>query len=261
MNYVLYGIIYLLVFYMGVTVFSYLNLVVYALPKKEKLTVRHTKCISCGHEQTWKDSIPIFSRIRYQNRCRYCGAKRSKRELFVELAGGLFAVLSLAVYGIHVSALFVFLVICDLAVITLIDADTQEIPPQLNLILLILGIIGIWALPGPTLKERIIGLFAISVPMFILMLFNGFGGGDVKMMFAAGMLLGWKGNLAAFFIGVVVGGAFAIYLLASKKKGRKDQFAFGPFLAVGILISMINNFGDSVVSMYVDYIKSMMTFY
>lgn len=261
MNYVLYAIIYLLVFYMGITVFSYLNLVIAALPKKEKLTERHSHCPSCDHEQTWKDGIPIFSRIRYQNRCRYCGAVRSKRELFVELAGGAFAVLAFAFYGIHISALFVFLVICDLAVITMVDADTQEIPPQLNLILLLLGVVSIWALPGPTIVERIIGLFAISVPMFILMLFNGFGGGDVKMMFAAGMLLGWKGNLAAFFIGVIVGGVYAVFLLATKKKGRKEHFAFGPFLAVGILISMIHNFGDTMVSTYIYYVKSLMTFY
>lgn len=261
MNYVLYSIIYVLVFYMGVTVFSYLNLVISALPKKEKLIARHANCPSCGHEQTWKDGLPLISRLLYRNRCRYCGAVRSKRELLVELAGGVFAVISLAFYGIHLSALFVFLVICDLAVITMIDADTQEIPPQLNLILLLLGIIGIWALPGPTVPERIIGLFAISVPMFVLMLFNGFGGGDVKMMFAAGMLLGWKGVLAAFLIGVLVGGVYAVYLLLGRKKGRKEHFAFGPFLAIGIFVSMMRNFGDTMVSTYIDYIKSMMTLY
>ena len=164
---------------MGVTVFSYLNLVIERLPKKEKLTIRHSHCKQCDHEQTWKDVIPIFSRIRYQNRCRYCGSVLPKRPLIIELIGGAFAVFSVAMYGIHLSALLFFLVICDLMVITMIDADTQEIPPQLNVILLLLGIPAIWVLPGPTIIERVIGLFAISVPMFILMLFNGFGGGDV----------------------------------------------------------------------------------
>ena len=156
-------------------------------------------------------------------------------------------------------ALLFFLVICDLMVITMIDADTQEIPPQLNVILLLLGIPAIWVLPGPTIIERVIGLFAISVPMFILMLFNGFGGGGVKMMFAAGFLLGWKGVVAAFFVGIIVGGAYAIYLLASKKKGRKEHFAFGPFLAFGVLVALTQNLGDTMISMYIDYVKSMMT--
>lgn len=166
---------------------------------------------------------------------------------------------ALAMYGIHLSALLFFLVICDLMVITMIDADTQEIPPQLNVILLLLGIPAIWVLPGPTIIERVIGLFAISVPMFILMLFNGFGGGDVKMMFAAGFLLGWKGVIGAFFVGIIVGGAYAIYLLVKKKKGRKEQFAFGPFLAFGVLVSLTQNLGDTMISMYIDYVKSMMT--
>lgn len=259
MNYFLYAMIYILVFLMGVTVFSYLNLVIERLPKKEKLTIRHSHCKQCDHEQTWKDVIPIFSRIRYQNRCRYCGSVLPKRPLIIELVGGAFAVFSVAMYGIHLSALLFFLVICDLMVITMIDADTQEIPPQLNVILLLLGIPAIWVLPGSTIIERVIGLFAISVPMFILMLFNGFGGGDVKMMFAAGFLLGWKGVVAAFFVGIIVGGAYAIYLLASKKKGRKEHFAFGPFLAFGVLVALTQNLGDTMISMYIDYVKSMMT--
>lgn len=259
MRYFLYTIIYILVFCMGVTVFSYLNLVIERLPKKETLTIRHVHCKQCDHEQTWKDVIPIFSRIRYQNRCRYCGCTLPIRPLIIELFGGAFAVLSFALYGIHLSTVLFFLVICDLMVITMIDADTQEIPPQLNVILLLLGIPSIWLLPGPTIVERVIGLFAVSVPMFILMLFNGFGGGDVKMMFATGFLLGWKGNVAAFFIGVIVGGVYAIYLLASKKKGRKEHFAFGPFLAFGILVALAHNFGDMLISTYIDYVKSMMT--
>ena len=83
MNYFLYAMIYILVFLMGVTVFSYLNLVIERLPKKEKLTIRHSHCKQCDHEQTWKDVIPIFSRIRYQNRCRYCGSVLPKRPLIV----------------------------------------------------------------------------------------------------------------------------------------------------------------------------------
>lgn len=90
------------------------------------------------------------------------------------------------------------------------------------------------------------------------MLFNGFGGDDVKMMFAAGLVLGWKGNVAAFFIGVITGGVYAIVMLATKKKGRKDHFAFGPFLAAGILIALTRGLGDYLVGMYVDYVKSML---
>ena len=203
-------------------------------------------------------SFRSFPGFVIKKRSNIVGSVLPKRPLIIELVGGAFAVFSVAMYGIHLSALLFFLVICDLMVITMIDADTQEIPPQLNVILLLLGIPAIWVLPGPTIIERVIGLFAISVPMFILMLFNGFGGGDVKM-FAAGFLLGWKGVVGAFFVGIIVGGAYAIYLLVKKKKGRKEQFAFGPFLAFGVLVSLTQNLGDTMISTYIDYVKSMMT--
>ena len=106
MNYFLYAMIYILVFLMGVTVFSYLNLVIERLPKKEKLTIRHSHCKQCDHEQTWKDVIPIFSRIRYQNRCRYCGSVLPKRPLIIELAGGAFAAFSVITVGVGLPFVF-----------------------------------------------------------------------------------------------------------------------------------------------------------
>ena len=160
-------------------------------------------------------------------------------------------------YGISTKTFLMFLIICDLVVISFIDMDTQEIPPQLNVILLAFGILAIWIFDGVGLKERFLGLIVISLPMFILLLlFNGFGGGDVKLMAAAGFLVGARGIIVAFFIGAILGALYAVYLLISKKKDRKGQFAFGPFLAVGIMISLFNNFGTHIVQKYIDLLKS-----
>lgn len=252
----LYTIIYLLVFYMGATVFSYLWLVAERLPKQEDLTVRHTVCAACGHEQTWQDGVPIFSRIRYQNRCRYCGSVLPKGELIFELAGGALAALSFWAYGIQTASVLMFLVACDLALIAVIDAKTGYIPPVLNGILFALGVIGIWIMPDVPFTERLIGMAAVSVPMLLIaLLFHGFGLGDVKMMAAAGMLLGWKGTVAAFLMGAITGGAYAIWLLATHKKGKKDSFAFGPFLAFGVLVSMLRGCGDMLVTAYLNYVQ------
>lgn len=254
-------ILYLVVFFVGTFVFSGIHELIKRIPAKQKLDIWNRSCSACGEKYIWKETIPLVAALRYQNKCPRCGKKQTMRAVLLELAGGTFAVVSVVVYGYSFAALLFFAVTCDLMLITMIDADTQEIPPQLNVILLLLGIVAIWLFPEISLQERIIGLFAVSVPMFVLMLFNGFGGGDVKMMFAAGFLLGWKGVVAAFFIGIVVGGAFAVYLLVSKKKGRKEQFAFGPFLALGVFISLIHNLGDTAISVYIDYLKSMMTYY
>jgi leader peptidase (prepilin peptidase)/N-methyltransferase len=105
---------------------------------------------------------------------------------------------------------------------------------------------------GPTLAERAIGVVCISVPLILIVLLvpGGFGGGDIKMMAASGLLLGWKGNVAAFFVGLILGGAYAVWLLAAKKKGRKEHFAFGPFLSIGIAASLYAGLGTTLVNAY-----------
>lgn len=242
-------------FLMGAVVFSYLNLIIKALPVNGNIIRLHHTCLLCGHEQSTGDSFPIFSYFRYKGKCRYCNGSIPLRPLFTEILGGILMVICELAYGISVETFFVFLVICDLTVISFIDADTQEIPLVLNIILFILGIASVWIIGEPCITDRVIGIFAISLPMFLLaVLFNGFGGGDVKLMAAAGFLLGWKAVVAAFFFAVIAGGAYAVYLLATKKKGRKGYFAFGPFLCVGIFLALINNNGTRLVQMYVDYL-------
>jgi leader peptidase (prepilin peptidase)/N-methyltransferase len=144
-------------------------------------------------------------------------------------------------------------------VIAVIDIDTQYIPPELNILLAVIGLLSNWTLPGPSLLERLIGAVCIALPLILIVLIipEGFGWGDIKMMAASGVLLGWKGNIAAFFIGLVLGGIYGIWLLARKKKGRKEHFAFGPFLSIGIAVSMYAGVGTWLVSQYIERIVQM----
>ena len=75
-----------------------------------------------------------------------------------------------------------------------------------------------------------------------------FGGGDIKLMFGAGFFLGAKLTVVAAFIGILLGGGFGALLLAKKKANRKSQFAFGPFLCIGIAIAMF--FGETIADWY-----------
>lgn len=77
---------------------------------------------------------------------------------------------------------------------------------------------------------------------------GGFGGGDIKLMFGAGFFLGAKLTVVAAFIGILLGGGFGALLLAQKKANRKSQFAFGPFLCIGIAIAMF--FGETIADWY-----------
>ena len=178
----------------------------------------------------------------------------------VSLTGGILALAITGYYGMSMAALTLFLVSAVLVMITLIDAYTQMIPPALNIILGVLGLFSILTMPGISVPERVIGFFCISVPMFLIVLLvpGGFGGGDIKMMAASGILLGWKGNLAAFFIGLIIGGIYGAFLLISGKKGRKEHFAFGPCLSIGIFVSAYAGIGMRIVDQYLYMIQTIL---
>lgn len=218
---------YILFFIIGVIVFACLNIVIDQLPKK--LGVKD-------------DTIP-FKML-------------SVRHILIDLLGGVFAVILTKYYGINLAALTVFLFFSVLTVVTFIDMDTMEIPFILNIIILILGVISIWTVEGPSILERIIGLFCVSLPLFLIVLIvpDGFGGGDIKLMFAAGLFLGWKATVIAFFIGLIAGGAYGVVCLARRKKGKKDHFAFGPFLCVGLVIAQFC--GTGLMDRYIDMLKA-----
>jgi len=158
------------------------------------------------------------------------------------------------VFGFKWMTLIAMAVTFILLAISLIDLATTEIPNGLTIALIPLAIAAIWLAPDVTLVARIIGFFAISLPMFILALCisGAFGGGDIKLMAVCGFLLGWQNVLLAFFIALVFGGGYAIMQMAVKK--RKGQMVFGPALAAGVYIALL--FGENVVGWYLNFFVS-----
>jgi leader peptidase (prepilin peptidase)/N-methyltransferase len=89
-----------------------------------------------------------------------------------------------------------------------------------------------------TIKSAIIGFFVGGGLLFLLALIGAMGGGDIKLMATMGLLLGYQKILLALLLGFFVGGIISLFLLIFKIKSRKDQIAFGPFLAIGTFLSM-----------------------
>lgn len=140
-----------------------------------------------------------------------------------------------------------------LLVLVVIDWNTYEIPPGINVCILLLGLIRIgfdyenWSL-------YVIGFFAVSGFLYLLYRISGgtwIGGGDVKLMAAAGLLLGWKLILVAFVVGCVFGSIIHLAIIAIKKGER--MLAFGPYLSLGIFFSMI--WGEQLASWYLSLLK------
>ena len=117
------------------------------------------------------------------------------------------------------------------------DWKTKKIPDKYNLTLFTVGVIGIWILPEIHVMERIIGLFSISIPLLLVagVVPGSIGGGDIKLMAAAGFLLGMHRIWNAFVTGVMCAGVYILLALFLKKVGRKSEIALGPFLCIGII--------------------------
>ncbi len=100
----------LIFFAIGASIFSFLNVVIYRLPRKIQFTMGKSMCTSCGHELATKDLIPIISWLSLKGKCRYCGERISVRYTVVESLGGISAVVCTLVFGIKLWALVAFII-------------------------------------------------------------------------------------------------------------------------------------------------------
>lgn len=133
-----------------------------------------------------------------------------------------------------------------MAVIARTDQRTMKIPDGLILAVLAVGAVSVFTMPDTGLLSRGIGMFAVSSPLLVIsmMIPNAFGGGDIKLTAAGGFFLGWRLILMAFGFSIVGGGVYGLALLLSGKRGRRDLFAFGPFLCAGMALAYF--FGDAL---------------
>lgn len=240
-------ILYLLAFFLGAALASFGNVVVWRLPRGVSFTRGRSQCPACGKTLAARDLVPVCSWLLLRGRCRACRARIPRRELYTELLGGLLSCAAFAVYGFTWCGLAACLLLLGLQTIALLDLDTMLIPDGL---LLAPALALVFLLPEVSLAAHIIGIFAASVPLLLLaLLTGGFGGGDIKLTAVCGLALGWQLTLFALFCGIVLGGAFALLLVARKKAGRRDAIPFGPALAAGCGLALL--VGKPVLAWYI----------
>lgn len=241
-------ILYLYVFIIGIVIGSFLNVIIYRIPREISFAKGRSFCPHCNAQIKGYHNIPIFSYFWLKARCTDCGEPISIRYPLVELCTGIMAVLIFAVYGFSFQWLVVFTAGAILICITMIDFDTMIIPNELVLALMAPALLSFFFFPQVGILSRVIGIFIISLPMLVLALFipDAFGGGDIKLMAVAGFMLGWGNTLLAAFIGLLLGGAVAVALLVRKTKDK--HMAFGPYLCIGIMTALL--FGDIIIQWY-----------
>ncbi len=242
----------------GLVIGSFLNVCIYRMPRDMSIVFPSSRCPSCnGPIRAW-DNIPVVSYLLLGGRCRHCKARISLRYPVVE---GLNALLYVSVYwryGWGWNAVVYSLFCSALVVITFIDLDFQIIPDRITLPGIPLGIIaGSLLLPDPFMRSTLLGYkasiagFLVGGGFFYLVAVlskGGMGGGDIKLMAMVGGLMGWKSVLLTTFLGSLSGSVVGIFLMVVKGRGRKSKIPFGPFLALGAVISLY--FGQEILKWY-----------
>jgi leader peptidase (prepilin peptidase)/N-methyltransferase len=233
---------------LGLLVGSFLNVVVWRVPRGKSVASPPSACPGCGHPIRARDNVPVLSWLLLRGRCRDCGATISARYPLVELATAVLFALTAWRLG-ATGELPAYLYLAAIAVaLTLIDIDVRRLPNAIVLpsygvaaaLLLIPAVAdGEWqaylrALVGAAIL--FLGYFALAFAYPA-----GMGFGDVKLAGVLGLYLGWLGwgELAVgAFLGFLLGGAWGVALLVAKRAGRKSAIPFGPFMLGGALLAV-----------------------
>lgn len=245
----------IIVFLFGITVGSFLNVLIYRIPKKEDFVKARSHCMSCGYQLEWYDLIPLFSWLTLRGRCRKCKSKISIQYPLIEALNGTLWLVTYLLFDYSITTLLYCLLISSLIALSVIDFRTYEIPVGFNIFILVLGTIRVIT-DYRSWPEYIIGLVSVSIPLLLIFYATkgrGIGGGDVKLMGAAGLLLGWKLVILAFFLGCLLGSV--IHIARMKISGESHVLAMGPYLSAGIIIAIYA--GNYMISAYFGYLDSL----
>jgi leader peptidase (prepilin peptidase)/N-methyltransferase len=228
---------------LGLVIGSFLNVVIYRVPKGESIVMPASHCPECGHPLRPWELIPVLSFMILRGKCRKCGSNISWRYPAIELLTGLFFVgasLSRAdrsTVGLILDLAFISLLI----VLTFIDIDNFRLPDILVAMVAVVGMINTLVTGDPVLWRSLLGASAIGGIFFLVAYFypEGMGMGDVKLVAALGLYIGFPLIFMAIFLaslsGIVIGG----FRMLIYKKKLKDPIPFGPFLAAGAILVLL----------------------
>ncbi|MEJ2697346.1 MAG: prepilin peptidase [Candidatus Sulfobium sp.] len=255
--------LYIIVIAFGAVIGSFLNVCIYRIPRKQSIVFPSSRCPSCGTPIKPWDNIPVLSYIFLLGKCRSCGERISLRYPLVEALNAFFYAAALWRYGPGWDFVIYCLLLSALIVVTFIDLEFLIIPDRITLPGIPVGLAaGCLLLPDPFMRANLLGykasligaaggfIFYFLMAELSIRLFKkeGMGGGDIKLMAMIGGFMGWKSVILTTFAGSLLGSAGGIALMVARGKGRGTLIPFGPFLAVGAVISLF--FGQEILLWY-----------
>jgi leader peptidase (prepilin peptidase) / N-methyltransferase len=236
----------------GAIIGSFLNVVIYRLPRRESLVRPRSRCPGCGTPIAPWDNVPLLSWLLLRARCRRCGERIPARYPLVELLTALSftAVVLVRGPGAELVALLPFTAV--LIAVAFIDLDHRIVPNR------ILAPAAAWAVASAAvlrsgeLSELLVAGAVAFAFLLVAALVHpaGMGMGDVKLAGVMGLYLG-RSVAPALLVGFLAGAAVGIAIMAREgADARKKGVPFAPFLALGGLVGVLA--GPELVELYLD---------
>jgi len=271
-------------FIFGLLVGSFLNVVIYRLPKmmehdwkqecrlileidtednlppgeKFNLAVPRSACPHCGAAIKAWQNIPVISYLMLGGKCHNCKAPISIRYPMVELATGIIAAVIAWKFGVSLQTAALLGFSFALITLTMIDIDHQLLPDQITLPLLWAGlIVNQWSLfcsPIDAFWGAVAGYMSLWCVFQLFKLITGkegMGFGDFKLLAALGAWIGWQQLPLIIILSSLVGAVLGSIMLTMAKQGRGTAIPFGPYLAIAGWIAML--WGTELTGMYLQF--------
>lgn len=254
----------------GLALGSFANVLVHRVPLRMSLLSPPSSCPACGRRIRPWENLPLLSWLLLRARCAGCRAPISARYPAIEaLVAGL-ALLVQQQFGLDWSWLVLLPALCLLVALAFIDWDTSLLPDRLTLPLGTIGLLALAAqallprlglrmlvgVPGPL--DGLLGALAGGGTLYLIAWIGwwilkreAMGAGDIKLMAAFGLLLGWSGTLLALFLGALAGSLHGV----ATRTGRLQERPFGPWLALGCAISLF--WGDRIIDAYLQWVLAL----
>lgn len=275
-----------LAFVLGVTVGSFLNVVIYRLPimlhndyrlacseylhehgelpdyqpkpqAKFNLATPDSACPHCQRPIRAWENIPIISFLLMRGRCAGCGSKISWQYPLVELLTGVLTLLVAIQFGVSLQFVFAFILVAALVALSGIDFQTQLLPDIITLPMLWLGLLisligsGVFVRPQSAILGAALGyliLWSVFWAFKLLTGKEGMGFGDFKLLAMLGAWLGVVMLPQLLLISAVLGAVVGIFLMMFKNHSRQTAIAFGPYIAIAGMICLL--FGNDVNQLF-----------
>lgn len=240
----------------GFVIGSFLNVCIYRIPQNIAISRPRSYCPKCSNPICALDNIPIISFIILKGRCRNCDKNIRLQYPAVELLTALLTIAVVWKFDFTILTIFYLSLVYILITISFIDLEHMIIPDGLVLAGALLGLMALifnilpisW--PDSAYGALLYGgvMAGVGYVGKLVYKMDALGGGDVKLAGVLGLYLGWKMSMISLLLAFLVAALFVVVGLAVGRLSRKQLIPFGPFLALGAIMTLF--WGEQLYNWY-----------